>query len=146
MYNPLSSSSHRACVRAIWSGYILYSFPKLNCWATKGDDSPYIHHNLWWGRNEVVIIYPDWWLIAPCMNVCVCVCLFVLYTGSSCWAHEPHPILLFSCLLHVSWPTQTTPWTSCFLMGYDNTVLQHKDKIKQAPSGGLTINMQIYCA
>ena len=29
------------------------------CKAIKGDDSPNPNHHLWWGRSEVVIIYPD---------------------------------------------------------------------------------------
>ena len=36
----------------------LHYFTNLNCWAIKGDDSPYIHHHLWvsvvgWGRDQI---------------------------------------------------------------------------------------------
>ena len=32
---------------------------KLNSSGIKGDDSPKKTHNLWWGRSEVDIVYPD---------------------------------------------------------------------------------------
>ena len=40
-----------------WSLGKLVQFTNLTCWAIKEDDS-LIDHHLFWGRSEVVIIYP----------------------------------------------------------------------------------------
>ena len=45
-------------IKKCFKAPIRYYFTNLNCWAIKGDDSPYIHHHLWvsvvgWGRDQI---------------------------------------------------------------------------------------------
>ena len=56
------SEKHQQKMMEIYGDiYIWENYSNSLTWikAIKGDDSPNPNHHLWWGRSEVVIIYPD---------------------------------------------------------------------------------------